>query len=60
MIIVLKSKFCHVKLKQMPYDEVCYQRLEDDNSNNQEELISLSMMSNPDGVFESNNNINST
>ena len=44
---------------KLPYDEVCYQRLEDDNSNNQEELISLSTMSDPDGVFESNNNINS-
>ena len=45
---------------KLPYDEVCYQRLEDDNSNNQEELISLSMVSDSDGVFESNNNINST
>ena len=44
---------------KLPYDEVCYQRLEDDNSNHQEELISLSMMSDPDGVFESNNDINS-
>jgi len=44
----------------LPYDEVCYQRLEDDNSNHHEELISLSMMFDSDGVFESNNNINST
>jgi len=42
------------------HDEVCYQRLEDDNSNNHEELISLSMLSDSDGLFESNNNINST
>ena len=45
---------------KLPYDEVCYQRLEDDNSNHHEELISLSMMFDSDGVFESNNNINST
>jgi len=44
----------------LPYDEVCYQRLEDDNSNHHEELMSLSMMFDSDGVFESNNNINST
>ena len=44
---------------KLPYDEVCYRRLEDDNSKNQEELISLSMMSGSDGSFESNNDINS-
>jgi len=35
----------------LPYDEVCYQRLEDDSSNHQEELISLSLILESDGKF---------
>ena len=33
----------------MPYDEVCYQRLEDDSSNHQDEVISLSLVLESDG-----------
>ena len=59
-MLSLNVNFVIYHWNKLPYDEVCYQRLEDDNSNNQEELISLSMVSDSDGIFESNNNINST
>jgi len=48
-LLCLNANFVMLNWNKLPYDEACYQRLEDDSSNNQEELISLSLILESDG-----------